>query len=72
MKAKYFGVISFNEKGSTQHVNVYFDKAKAIKEAIETGCFLEIGIRRIINRCNWWSGNDSANYKRKWVLSNAI
>jgi len=72
MKTKYFGVISFDEKGNTQHVNVYYDKTKAENEVIETGGFLEIGIRRIINRCNWWNKKDTANYKRQWVISNAV
>ena len=72
MKAKYFGVISFDEKGSTNHVDVFFDKQKAINTAIESGGFFECGIKRIINRCNWWNKKDSENYKRQWVINNAV
>ena len=72
MKAKYFGVISFDAKGNTTHVDVFFDRQKAIDTAIETGGFLGIGIRRIINRCNWWNNSDSMNYRRNWVLANVV
>lgn len=72
MKTKYFGVIYFDEKGNTYHVDVFFDKQRAIDAAILGGGMMECGIRRIIQRANWWNKKDTANYKMHWVLSNAV
>jgi hypothetical protein len=72
MKAKYFGVIFCDSHGNTQHVNVYRSWGEAVKDATENNGYLECGIRRIVNRCNWWGEKDTANYKRRWILDNVL
>lgn len=71
-KAKYFGVITFDGNGNTEHVNVYRSFADALIDANRSGGLFEQGIDKIISRCNWWNDKDTTSYKRMWVINNAV
>ena len=68
---KTYAVV-YTSNGSTDHVDVYYSKARATNEARENGGLFVSGIRNIINACTWWRNTDSMYYRRQWVLSNRI
>lgn len=68
---KTYAVI-YISNGSTSHVDVYFSKERAKREAQENGGLFVSGVLNIINACTWWRNSDSTYYRRKWVLDNRI